>query len=266
MRASGAAHQCRVGPFRMPEGDTIRQLAGQLHELVGGMSVTGARPARFERLTGRTLEAVEPVGKHLLMRFSGGWSLHSHLRMRGSWHVYRTGEPWRRSSHLARAVLEFGDRQAVFFGAPVVELVRNPVESVGHLGPDILADSFQLDTVVARARALGPAALGDLLLDQRICCGIGNVYKCETLWQLALDPWRSSGDLSDGRLAELFATARRDMRSNLSAGANRRFGGMPGAVHGRSGRPCPRCGVRVRARHQGEQARLTYWCPGCQAN
>ena len=248
----------------MPEGDTIRQLAGLLHELVGGRSVTGASPERFERLTGRTLETVEPVGKHLLMRFSGGWSLHSHLRMRGSWHVYRTGEPWRRSGHLARAVIKFGDRQAVFFGAPVVELIRNPVESVGHLGPDILADYFPLDLVVARARALGPAALGDLLLDQRICCGIGNVYKCETLWHLALNPWRSSSDLGDEQLTELFATARRDMRSNLGAAAGRRFGGKAGAVHGRQGRPCPRCGVRVRARRQGEHARLTYWCPGCQ--
>lgn len=249
----------------MPEGDTIWRLAGLLQELVGGRSVTAARPERFERLTGRTLEAVEPVGKHLLMRFSDGWSLHSHLRMRGSWHVYRTGEPWRRSTHLARAVLDFGDRQAVFFGAPVVELVRNPAESVGHLGPDILAEGFPLDLVVARARAVGPAALGDLLLDQRICCGIGNVYKCETLWQLALNPWRSSAELSDQQLAELFATARRDMRSNLTAAPARRFSGRPGGVHGRSGRPCPRCGVRVQARRQGEQARLTYWCPGCQA-
>ena len=265
MQASPAALQYLGRPPEVPEGDTIWRLAGLLQELVGGRSVTAARPERFERLTGRTLEAVEPVGKHLLMRFSDGWSLHSHLRMRGSWHVYRTGEPWRRSTHLARAVLDFGDRQAVFFGAPVVELVRNPAESVGHLGPDILAEDFPLDLVVARARAVGPAALGDLLLDQRICCGIGNVYKCETLWQLALNPWRSSADLSDQQLAELFATARRDMRSNLTAAPARRFSGRPGGVHGRIGRPCPRCGVRVQARRQGEQARLTYWCPGCQA-
>ena len=250
----------------MPEGDTIWRLAERLRELIGGRSVTSARPERFERLTGRTLETVEPVGKHLLMRFSGGWSLHSHLRMTGSWHVYRTGETWRRSIRLARAVLEFGDRQAVFFGAPAVELVRNPAESVGHLGPDILSDDFPLDVVVARARAIGPAALGELLLDQRVCSGIGNVYKCETLWQLSMDPWRSSGDLSDQRLADVFATARRDMRANLAAAAGRRFGGRPGAVHGRRGRPCPRCGELVRARRQGEQARVTYWCPGCQVN
>jgi len=250
----------------MPEGDTIWRLAERLRELVGGRLVTSANPERFGRLTGRTLETVEPVGKHLLMRFSGGWSLHSHLRMTGSWHVYRTGEPWRRSAHLARAVLEFGDRQAVFFGAPVVELVRNPAESVGHLGPDILAEEFPLAIVVARARGVGPAPLGELLLDQRVCCGIGNVYKCETLWQLSLDPWRSSRDLSDQRLADLFATARRYMRANLAAASGRRFEGRPGAVHGRSGRPCPRCGEKVRAKRQGEQARVTYWCPGCQVS
>ena len=250
----------------MPEGDTIWRLAASLRERVGGRTVTAARPERLERLAGQTLEAVEPVGKHLLMRFSGGWTLHSHMRMTGSWHVYREGERWRRPGGLARVVLEFGDRQAVCFGAPVLELVRSPAESIGHLGPDILADDFPIDQVVTRARMVGPTALGELLLDQRVCCGIGNVYKCETLWQLGHDPWRSSAELSDEQLAGLFTTARTAMRSNLGTAPQRRFGGRRAAVHGRRGRPCPRCGAPVRARGQGEQARLTYWCPTCQAS
>ncbi len=276
----------------MPEGDTIWRTAAGLRERVGGRTVGAARPARLEALVGQTLEAVEPLGKHLLMRFSGGWTLHSHMRMTGSWHVYPTGERWRRPRHLARAVLTFDDCEAVCFAAPVLELVREgrehvpgvPTKSRGstllappgvpggadfvgwvrHLGPDVLADDFPLDRVVARARSVGPVALGELLLDQRVCSGIGNVYKCETLWRLRLDPWRSSGELSDGELADVFGAARSDMRENLGRSAPRRFGGRPGAVHGRRGRPCPRCGTPVRSRLQGPEARITYWCPGCQ--
>ncbi|HKF76334.1 MAG TPA: DNA-formamidopyrimidine glycosylase family protein [Candidatus Dormibacteraeota bacterium] len=247
----------------MPEGDTIWRTAAGLRAGVGGRMVTAARPDRLGALAGRTLESVEPVGKHLLMRFSGGLTLHSHMRMNGSWHLYRTGERWRRPERQARAVLEFGDRVAVCFAAPTLELVRDGREAVRHLGPDLLAEGVRLDEVVARARAIGPVAVGELLLDQRVCCGIGNVYRCETLWQRRCDPWRSSAALADAELAELFAFARDALRENLG-GSERRFGGRPAAVHGRRGRPCPRCGAPVRARGQGEHARLTYWCPSCQ--
>src|SRR5215469_6822137 len=248
----------------VPEGDTIWRTAAGLRERVGGGTVIAAAPERFQRLVGQRLEAVEPAGKHLLMRFSGGWTLHSHMRMTGSWHLYRPGERWRRPRHLARAVLAFGEWEAVCFAAPVLELVREGRAAVQHLGPDALADGFPLDQVVARARSVGPVALGELLLDQRVCSGIGNVYKCETLWELRLDPWRSSGDLGDEGLAELFATARAYLRQNVVRAAPRLFGDRPGAVHGRSGRPCPRCGAAVRARPQGPDARLTYYCPTCQ--
>src|SRR5262249_26360365 len=194
----------------------------------------------------------------------GGLTLHSHMRMTGSWHLYRPGERWRRPRHLARVVLTFGDWEAVCFAAPMLELVREGRAAVTHLGPDVLADDFPLDHVLARARSVGPVALGELLLDQRVCCGIGNVYKCEALWQGRLDPWRSTAQLSDEQLGELFTTARRHLRENLTAAGPRRFGGRPGAVHGRSGRPCPRCGTVVRSRPQGADARVTYWCPTCQ--
>jgi len=249
----------------VPEGDTIWRTAAGLRQHVGGRQVSAARPERFAGLVGRTLDAVDPVGKHLLMRFSGGWTLHSHMRMTGSWHLYRTGERWKRPGHLARVVLQFGDREAVCFSAPVVDLVREGRAPVAHLGPDVLADDFPLDVAVARARAVGPVALGELLLDQRVCCGIGNVYKCEALWELRLDPWRSSGELGDDELARLFEVARAAMRENVSRAAPRSFGGRPGAVHGRRGRPCPRCGARVEANPQGQDARMTYWCPTCQA-
>jgi endonuclease-8 len=186
------------------------------------------------------------------------------MRMTGSWHLYRPGERWRRPRHLARVALTFADWEAVCFAAPVVELVRDARAPVRHLGPDVLADDFPLDQVVARARSAGPVALGELLLDQRVCSGIGNVYRCETLWQLRLDPWRSSGELADEELAGLFAAASGYLRENVGRAGPRVFGGRPGAVHGRGGRPCPRCGARVQARPQGADARITYWCPGCQ--
>jgi endonuclease-8 len=254
----------------VPEGDTIWRSAAALTERVGGLTLKEARPEALARLRGRMLEVVEPRGKHLLMRFSGGWVLHSHMRMTGSWHVYRPGERWRRPERLAKAVLDFEEWVAVCFAAPVLELVRDERHSVGHLGPDVLADEFPVEVVVARARAVGPRPLGELLLDQAVCSGIGNVYKCEALWQTGLDPWGSSADLDDGQLGRLFDTARTMMRGNIgpaaaAAGGMRRFptSGRP-AVHGRRGRPCPRCGAAVRSRQQGEQARWTYWCPRCQ--
>jgi endonuclease-8 len=157
---------------------------------------------------------------------------------------------------------------AVCFSAPVLELLRDERASVGHLGPDVLADDFPLEAVVARARAVGPRPLGELLLDQRVCCGIGNVYKCESLWQVRLDPWSSSADLDDQRLAHLFEVARTLMRRNIARGAalDRRFPGSGrAAVHGRRGRPCPRCGATIHSRQQGDQGRWTYWCPACQS-
>jgi endonuclease-8 len=250
----------------LPEGDTIWRTAAGVRARVGGQVVSAAWPERFAPLVGRTLEAVDPVGKHLLMRFSGGLTLHSHMRMTGSWHLYRPGERWRAPRHRAKAVLTFADWEAVCFAAPVIDLVREGREPVRHLGPDILAEHFPLDAVVARARSVGPVAVGELLLDQRVCAGIGNVYKCEALWELRLDPWRSSAELPDAELANLYETARGHLRANVSRSAARRFDGHPPAVHGRGGLPCPRCGARIATRAQGTDARITYWCPTCQGS
>lgn len=249
----------------MPEGDTIWRTASLLRSGLEGKRIVAARPAVLERLAGSSVTAVEPVGKHLLIRFDSGLALHSHMRMRGAWHLYRPGERWRRPEWQLKAMLETEDVVAVCFAAPVVELVRNPAPSLGHLGPDILADDWPAAEVVARSRSLGPMAAGELLLDQRVTAGIGNVYRCEALWQRRVNPWTSSADLTDEELAALFETARQAMRSNLRGGFARRFPGHGrGAVHGRGRRPCPRCGTPISVRAQGEHARLTYWCPACQ--
>ncbi|HEY1419179.1 MAG TPA: DNA-formamidopyrimidine glycosylase family protein [Candidatus Dormibacteraeota bacterium] len=249
----------------MPEGDTIWRTAATLRSGLEGKLITAARPDALKRLAGSTVTAVEPVGKHLLIRFDSGLALHSHMRMRGAWHLYRPGERWRRPEWQLKALLETEDAVAVCFGAPIVALVRNTATSVGHLGPDILDGDWAVADVVSRARALGPVAVGELLLNQRVTAGIGNVYRCEALWHRRVNPWISSTAIPDEDLSALYETAREAMLANLRGGFDRRFPGYGrGAVHGRGSRPCPRCGTPIKVRAQGEHARLTYWCPACQ--
>jgi endonuclease-8 len=251
----------------VPEGDTIRRLAEMLHAALAGRVVRSARPDLLRRFAGRTVTGVTATGKHLLIRFDNGLAIHSHMRMRGAWHVYGRGERWRRPSWQARAVLETDDAAAVCFSAPVIEVVREEQTKLGHLGPDILGDGWSADDVLARARQRGAAAVGELLLDQRVTAGIGNVYRCEALWERRVNPWTPASGLGDDELKALFETARAAMLANLrGAYSRRRFPGYGrGAVHGRGGLGCPRCGTRIQVRAQGELARLTYWCPACQA-
>jgi endonuclease-8 len=254
----------------LPEGDTIWRTAAALRRGIGGKVVNDARPQAIARLRGRRVESVEPNGKHLVMQFEGGIALHSHMRMTGSWHLYRPGERWRQPAWRATAVLSFDDVVAVCFAAPVMELVRDAQAPVAHLGPDILVDPFDLDAVILRARRSEAPTLGELLLEQRVCAGIGNIYKCEALWALRLDAWMPPAELDDERLRQLYLTARDLMRRNLVIrGKSRDPDGTAivrrrHAVHGRGGRPCPRCGTPIRIRAQGHQARLTYFCPRCQ--
>ncbi len=249
----------------MPEGDTIWRTAEALRSRLQGKRVLAARPRGLSRLAGSTVTAVDPVGKHLVIRFDSGLALHSHMRMRGVWQVYRPGESWRRPEWQLKAMLETEDAVAVCFGAPVMELVRDTAGAVGHLGPDILGAAWDVDEVIRRARLLGSLEVGVVMLDQRVTAGIGNVYRCEALWQCRVNPWMRTGTLSDEQLRGLFEAAREAMRANLGSGSRRRFPGYGrGAVHGRGGRPCPRCGTPVRVRALGEHARLAYWCPRCQ--
>jgi endonuclease-8 len=244
----------------LPEGDTIWRTAAALRGQIAGKVVSDARPASIARLKGRRVESVEPKGKHLVMQFDGGLALHSHMRMTGAWHLYRVGERWRQPERRATAVLSFGDVVAVCFAAPVMELVRDARQPVAHLGPDILVDPFDLDEVIRRARRSDVPTLGELLLEQRVCAGTGNIYKCVSLWAHRLDPWMHPAELDDGRLRRLYDTARDMMRRNLVTPIAR----QRHAVHGRGGRPCPRCGTPIRILAQGYQARLTYFCPRCQ--
>jgi endonuclease-8 len=256
----------------VPEGDTIHRTATRLRPALEGATLVrfvaprliGDRPR-----IGTRIEAVEARGKHLLVHFEGGLTLRTHMRMTGSWHVYREGERWRQPAHLARATLEVDNGWvAVCFAAPVVETYhRAGAEPVplATLGPDLCAPDPPLDTVAERlARLCEPdTEIADALLDQRIAAGIGNVYKSEVLWACAVDPFAPVRVLDDRTRCKLYDVAHKMLRANLGTGPRRtHVAGL--AVYGRRGQPCRRCGTPIRARQQGEHARRTYWCPACQ--
>jgi endonuclease VIII len=244
----------------LPEGDTIWRAAAALRRAIEGQLVRDARPSTIDRLKGRRVEAIETAGKHLTLRFDGRLALHSHMGMTGSWHLYSIGERWRQPSHRATVVLTFDRVVAVCFAAPVMELVADPLEKVAHLGPDVLVEPFDLDEVMRRARASGAGTVGELLLDQRVCAGIGNIYKSEALWAQRLDPWIRPSEVEESTLRRLYGTARELMRHNLSAPIGQRRH----AVYGRARHSCLRCGSAIQVRAQGAQARPTYFCPRCQ--
>ena len=254
-----------------PEGDTLYRSAASLQKWLAGRTITAAetKVAGFPaaRLVGQTVDKVEAQGKHLLIRLDSGQVLHSHMKMTGSWHVYRAGEPWRKPGAQARLTLACGERVAVCFNAPVVELLQPRAEALhpglADLGPDLLVDPFDTDEVVRRARSRRPPdyPIGELLLDQRVVAGIGNIWRCESLFVERVDPWTPSRDLTDDAVRQLVLTASRLMRNELHVARP----SYDRYVYKRSGRPCRRCRTAIQARRTGDGARTVYWCPRCQA-
>ncbi|MFN3220042.1 MAG: Fpg/Nei family DNA glycosylase [Acidimicrobiales bacterium] len=254
----------------MPEGDTIHRAANRLRPALADRELT-----RFEapRLAGpmprrgETIDAVRAHGKHLVIDFSGGLSLRVHLRMTGSWHLYRIGERWQRSPHAARVVIGTDEWVAVCFSAPDLAITRRDAVATDHLGPDLCTPDADLDAVVVRARrhSATERPIGEVVMDQRVSSGIGNVYKAEMLFAERLDPLTPIGALSDAGLRSLFATAQRQLLANVDKPGGRTTVAGGYAVYGRAGEPCLRCGTAVeRIVQGGDMPRSTYWCPGCQ--
>jgi endonuclease VIII len=243
----------------VPEGDSLHRIARRLQPLVGERlevetphpqaAATGIAP----RLDGRRLEAVEAVGKNLLLRFEGGLVLRSHLRMRGRWRVGALGKvdggrPW--------LVLRGAGREAVLWNGPVLELGEGRTRT---LGPDIIAEPPDLDGAVGRLRAAdGSQRVGEALLDQRLVAGIGNMWLAEALWEARVSPWRQLREVDDAGLRSALGHAHRLMRAALDGGRSAR------RAYRRAGRPCPRCGTSIRSRGLGDANRTAYWCPACQ--
>jgi endonuclease-8 len=274
----------------MPEGDTIFRTARTLNRALAGGTVTRfesvfphlTRVDHDQPLRGRVVERVESRGKHLLLWLSGNLVLRTHMRMNGSWHLYRPGERWQRPHHEMRIVIATPMFEAIAFGVPVAEfLSAADVErqaDLRELGPDPLSEAFVQDEAIVRIAERGDVEVADALLDQRAIAGIGNIYKSEILFACGVSPFTPVRDLDRETIARLVTTATRLLRANVAeasssgivtyTGPRRTTGrGDPSArlwVYGRGGKPCRRCGTPVSRRKQGAHARSTYWCERCQ--
>ena len=278
----------------MPEGDTIYRAARAMQKAIGGKTVTAfeanvatlASVADDKGIIGRTVEKVEARGKWCLVHLTGDVILLTHMLMSGSWHIYKTGEKWWMGRNRMRCAITCGDYQAVAFNVPVAEfhtarsLERN--SQVPKLGVDILSDDYSVE---AGVRALKQRMVSDpteeiavALLNQRVLAGLGNVYKSEVAFAGGVNPFRQMRTLTDREMEVMADVSQRYMKANVMDGSgdgivtysgNRRTTHSMDRsdrlwVYGRQGQECRRCGALVMMRKQGEQARSTYWCPGCQ--
>jgi endonuclease-8 len=278
----------------MPEGDTIFRAAQSLNKAFAGRVVTGfetvlAKLASVNDdapLIGRTVERVEARGKWCLMFFSGDLILLTHMLMSGSWHIYRTGERWQAPRSAVRVVITCGNVQAVGFNIPVAEFhtARSLERSaqVPKLGVDVLGGAYSVDAGVKAlddyARSHPQAEIGNVLLDQRVIAGLGNVYKSEVAFAAGVHPFRQMRTLTKRELQRLAEAAERFMKANVRDGkgegivtytGNRRTTramdrGDRLWVYSGQGQECRRCGAIIEMRRQGIGARSTYWCSSCQ--
>jgi endonuclease-8 len=263
----------------MPEGDTLFRIAAQLAPSLEGQPVVALEMQHVacERLVGHRVTRVEARGKNLLVHFDEGTVLHTHLRMGGTWHLYRKGERWRRSLVTATVILAVPDVVAVCFRAPVARLMRASMirgdARVGKLGPDLLAEAFDEHKAMEHLRAQAAVPLGEAVMDQRVVAGIGNVYKSEILFHEKLDPFAPVARFSDEELHRLLAYARRIMAVNAHAPGpghgrttreSRTRGEGPVSVYRRAGEPCYDCRTTILMERQGALRRSTYYCPRCQ--
>ena len=263
----------------MPEGDTVYLTAHRLHDALAGRVLTSTDfrvPALAPTdLSGRVVLDTISRGKHLLTRVEGGLTLHTHLRMDGSWRLFRPGTRWSGGpAHEIRVVLANEDWSAVGYRLPVVELLRTDDESdaVGHLGPDLLGPDWSEEEAVRRLSETPDREIGPVLLDQRNLAGVGNLYKCEVLFLSGITPWTRVGDVSDldavVRRAQRLLAANKDHWHQSTTGNLRR--GEEHWVYRREKRPCRRCGTPVRRAMHPEpgrevEERVSFWCPRCQA-
>jgi endonuclease VIII len=264
----------------MPEGDTIHRTAATLQRALGGQRVirfeTGyAHLARVDDdrpIAGRIVERVEAAGKHVLVVLSGDLVLRTHMRMNGAWHLYRHRERWRVPARAVRIRLDTAEWVALAVDVPVADFVAaaqiSRHASLARLGPDLLGEAFDAPAIAALWRAAGARVIGDVLLDQRVVAGLGNVLRCEVLFMSGVHPDRPAGTIPDDTLATLVTAARRVMRSSRASGDRRTTARLnPDArlwVYGRTDRPCRQCATPIRSRKAGPDQRAVYWCPRCQ--
>ena len=282
----------------VPEGDTVFRTARRLDDVLAGAEVT-----RFELrvpqaatvdLRGQVVHGVVSRGKHLLHRI-GEHTLHTHLKMEGEWHVYRTGERWRAAAFRARAVIgatsPSGDAwETVGFDLADVTVVptRDEEQLVGHLGPDPLSDDWD-PAEATRRLAADTRAVHVALQDQRNVAGFGNEYVNEILFVRGILPTVPASETDAPAVIDLGARmiqANRDRRDRTFTGDARP--GRTTWVYRREGRPCRRCGTPIRGPRSltprpsnpgppdprslspskggadPARERIVFWCPVCQ--
>ncbi len=275
----------------MPEGDTIFRTARSLGRALIGKPVTVFRSTyplltRFNDdtpIAGQQVERVDSRGKWLLIYFSGGGTLATHMLMSGSWHIYRPGERWQQPRANMRIVIENSEYIAVGFRVPVAKMLRSrDVKRTLRIPPsaiDVLSEEFDAAEVARRIAAHGAEEIADVLLHQEVIAGVGNVFKSEICFVAATNPFCKVSALDSENVATLIASSRRLVKANVledSGDSIVTYGGRkrrtthesdPGAslwVYGRAGQPCRECGQPIRRRIQGPDARVTFWCPQCQ--
>jgi endonuclease VIII len=257
----------------MPEGDVVWRTARQLHEALAGCALARSdfRVPRYATtdLTGRTVIETVSRGKHLLTRVDGDTTVHTHLKMDGSWRVGpATGYPLR--DHRIRVILANAQWQAVGSQLGIVEVLRTSREdaALGHLGPDLLGPAFDADEAVRRLRGEPDRTIGEALLDQRNLAGIGTIYRAETLFLRGMSPWRPVSQIDElhglVELARRLLDANKDRIGTVTTGNPAR--GAQLWVYGRAGQPCRRCGTAIRRAELGPalEERIAVWCPHCQ--
>ena len=264
----------------MPEGDTLHKLARYLSPRLRGQVLEPIEVPNAPRALIVDDDEVEEVfarGKHLLIQLGSGRCLRVHLGMNGTFHHYRHQVRWKRSPRTAQVVLATKEGVFVCFRPTKVELSwSTPPPTVRALGPDLSLgppDPARLAERLKTAAERSPR-IDDILLDQQICSGIGNVYKSEILFIGQVSPERSINELSETQILHLFVMGSRLLRDNLEGGPRVTTAselldldsqGSNLWVYGRRNQPCFRCQTPISRAITGRQTRVTYWCPQCQA-
>jgi endonuclease VIII len=275
----------------MPEGDSIYRAARTMHRVLAGHVVTkfDTAYAHLDRvnvdtpIVGRTIERCESAGKHHLIVFSGDVILRTHMRMTGSWHLYRHGERWWRGPQAMRVRIDTAGWVAVAFQVPVAEFVTSKqlasTDPVAKLGPDLLGREFDRDEAVRRLIASAHQPIAMSLLDQRLVAGIGNIYKSEVLFLAGVNPFTPASAVPLPLLERMLDIARGLLKDNVVDGSSPRIQTYRSLrminpatehdesvwVYGRAGKPCRKCATPIEMKKMGIDARSTYWCPNCQS-
>lgn len=262
----------------MPEGDTIHRMAASLAPRLTGKVVERATTQGLVRdIAGRTVASVSAHGKHLVIELDDGTYVRAHLGMNGRFRAYdrAAGDAMlaKLSPGRVSLALVLADGVYLWIGAPTIEIARrrDPRRgmAVAALGPDVLAEELDTRGAAVRAAQHGSRQIADVLLDQRVVAGVGNIYKTEALFAAGIDPRTRVEELDAAALEAIYAAARRLMLARVGPQPGRSpllppRNAAPYLAYSRTGQPCTRCGTPITCYSLGDPPRWTWSCPTCQ--